>query len=126
MKIPHTDIQREVLEEAVKTEKSCSLKTNELCAFAGTSKGDEKALKYVKEKERELNLKSVQINAEIVRSQKEGMKTEESNENIQQNIGARDEGPSNGSKVGEGMENCVKFSSSTPNEIVELYRKLDL
>ena len=30
-------VERGVLEEAVKTEMSCSLKTNELCVFAGTS-----------------------------------------------------------------------------------------
>ena len=29
-------VQRGVLEEAVKTEKSCGFKTNELCVFAGT------------------------------------------------------------------------------------------
>ena len=29
-------VQREVLEETVKTEKSCGFKTNKLCMFAGT------------------------------------------------------------------------------------------
>ena len=87
--------------------------------FAGTAQGDEQALEFVQE---ELNLKSVQIDAEIARSQEE-MKTKESN----QNIGAEREGPvDDWLKSGEGMENCVKFPSSTPNEIVELYRKLDL
>ena len=62
-------VQREVLEEAIKTEKSCGFKTNELCMFVGKTRGDEQALKFVKEQERELNLKSVQINVEIVRSQ---------------------------------------------------------
>ena len=43
--------------------------------FEGTSQRDEKALKFVQEKERELKLKYVRINAQIVRSQEEGMKT---------------------------------------------------
>ena len=72
----HRSVQREVLEEEVKTEKSCGLKTNELCMFAGTVQGDEKALKFVKEKERELNLKSIQINAKIARYQKEMVQRE--------------------------------------------------
>jgi len=115
----HRSVQKEVLEEAVKTEKSCGFKTNELCMFAGIAQGDEQALEFVQE---ELNLKSVQINGEIARSQEE-MKTKESN----QNIGAEREGPADDwSRTGEGIENCVKFPSSTPNEIVELYRKLDL
>ena len=51
------------------------------------------------------------------------MKTKESN----QSIGAEREGPADDwSRAGEGMENYVKFLSSTPNEIFELYRKLDL
>lgn len=29
-------VQKEVMEEAIKTENSCDLKTNELCMFAGT------------------------------------------------------------------------------------------
>ena len=38
-----------------------------------------------------------------------------------------EEGPSDDwSTTNEGMESCVKFPSSTPIEIVELYRKLDL
>ena len=114
-------VQREVLEEAVETEKSCGFKTKKLCMFAGTVQGDEQALEFVQERE-ELNLKTVQIDAEIARSQEE-MKTEESN----QNIGAEREGIVNDwLKAGEGMENYVKFPSSTPNEVVELYRKLDL
>ena len=115
-------VQREVLKEAVKTEKSCGFKTNKLCMFVGTVQGDEQALKFVKEQERELNLKSIQINAEIARSQEE-MKTKKSN----QNIGAEREGlVDDWSRAGEGVENCVKFPSSTPNEIVELHSKLDL
>ena len=43
-------VQREVLEEAIKTEKSCGFKTDELCMFAGTVQGDEKALEFVQEK----------------------------------------------------------------------------
>ena len=62
----------------------------------------------------------------MARSQ-EGMKTKRSHENIQQNIGAEREVPADDcSRAGESMENYVKFPSSTPNEIVELYRKLDL
>ena len=37
----------EIREEAVKTEKSCDLKTNELRMFAGTEQGDEQALEFV-------------------------------------------------------------------------------
>ena len=106
-------VQREVLEEAVETEKYCGFKNNKLCMFAGTAQGDEQALEFVQE---ELNLKAVQIDAEMARSQ-EAMKTKESN----QNVDAEKERPAD-----EGMENYVKFLSSTPNEIVELYRKLDL
>ena len=58
-------VQREVLEGAVKTGKSCSSKTNESCMFAGTIQGDEKALEFVQE---DLNLNTVQIDAEIARS----------------------------------------------------------
>ena len=70
-------VQKEVLEEAIKTEKSCGFKTNELCMFVGTVQGDEQALEFVQERE-ELNLKAVQINDEMARSQ-EAMKTKESN-----------------------------------------------
>ena len=112
-------VQREVLEEAVKTERSCGFKTNKLCMFAGTVQGDEKDLEFVQE---DLNLKSVQINAEIARSQEE-MKTKKSNQSIKAEEGRPSDDES---KVGEGIENCVKFPSSTPIEIVELYRKLDL
>ena len=113
-------VQKKVLEEAVETEKSCGFKTNELCMFSGTVQGDEQALEFVQE--RELNLKVVQIDAEIARSQEE-MKTKEST----QNVDAERERPTDDwSRVGEGMENRVKFPSSTPNEIVELYRKLDI
>ena len=73
------------MEEAVKTEKSCDLKTNELCMFAGTVQGDEKALEFVQE---ELNLKAVQIDDELEKSQME-MKTKESN----QDVDAEREGP---------------------------------
>ena len=34
-------VQKEIMEEAVKTEKSCDLKTNGLHMFAGTEQGDE-------------------------------------------------------------------------------------
>ena len=68
-------VQRGVLEEAVKTEKSCGFKTDELCVFAGPTQGEEQDLEFVQERE-ELNLKAVQIDAEIARSQEE-MKTEE-------------------------------------------------
>ena len=98
-----TYVQREVLKEAVKTEKSCSFKTNELCMFAGTTQGDEQALEFVQE---ELNLKTVQIDAEIARSQEE-MKTKKSN----QNIGAQREGPADDwSRTGEGIENFCEVS----------------
>ena len=43
--------------------------------FAGTAQEDEQALEFVQERE-ELNLKAVQIDDEIARSQK-GMKTKE-------------------------------------------------
>ena len=62
-------VQREVLEKATKTAKSCGFETKELCMFAGTSQGDEQALRFAEEEK--LNLKSVQINAEIARSQEE-------------------------------------------------------
>eukprot|EP00253_Pinus_taeda_P020545 PITA_20545 len=66
--------------------------------------------------------KVVQINDEIARSQKE-MKTKESN----QDVGIEREQPTDSwSSTGEGMESCVKFPKSTPNEVIELYRKLDL
>ena len=94
-------VQREVLEETVKTEKSCGFKTNKLCMFAGIAQGDEQALKFVKEQERELNLKYVQINAEIAIFQEE-MKTKKSN----QNIGAESEEPADDwSRIGEGIGN---------------------
>ena len=73
-------IQEEVLEGAAKTKESCDLKTKNLCVFAGTPPEDEQASEFVGEK-KTLNLKSVQINAEIVKSQEE-MKREESNEDI--------------------------------------------
>ena len=63
-------IQEEVLEEAAKAERSCDLKTKNLCVFAGTLLEDKQALEFVDEK-KTLNMKSVQINAEIVRSQEE-------------------------------------------------------
>lgn len=51
------------------------------------------------------------------------MKTKESN----QDVDVEREGPADdGSSTREGMENRVKFPSSTPNEVVKLYRKLDL
>ena len=59
--------------------------------FAGTSQGDEQALKFVDEEK--LNLKYFQINAKIVRSQEEDMKTKYSNKNTQQNSEAEREGP---------------------------------
>ena len=91
-----------MLEEANKTEKSCVFKTNELCMFVGTSQDDEQALEFVKEKEG-------------------------SNENIQQNIEAKKERPSDDwSTTNKGTERHVKFPNSTPIGIVELYRKLDL
>ena len=68
-------VQRGVLEEAVKTEKSCGFKTNELCVFVGTVQGDGQALEFVQERE-ELNMTAVQIDAKIARSQK-GIKTKE-------------------------------------------------
>ena len=61
------------------------------CVIAGTSQDVEQTLKFVKEKK--LNLKFVQNDAEITRSQEE-MKTEGSYGNIQQNIEAEEEGPS--------------------------------
>ena len=92
--------------------------------IAGTSQDVEQNLKFVKEKE--LNLKYVQINVEIARSQKE-REIEGSQGNTQQNIETEEEGPSDDwSTTSEGVKNCVKFPNSTPIEIVELYRKLDL
>ena len=61
-------VQKEVLEEAVKTEKSCGFKTDELCVFAGTVQGEEQALEFVQEY---LNLKAVQIDVKIARSPRE-------------------------------------------------------
>ena len=61
----HRSVQGEVLEEAIKTGKSCGFKTNKLCMFAGTVQGDEQALEFVQE---EVNLNSVQIDAERERS----------------------------------------------------------
>ena len=56
-----------------------------------------------------MNPKSIQINVEIARFQEE-MKTQKSNQSIK----AEREGPADDwSRVGEGMENCVKFPSST-------------
>lgn len=40
----------EIMEEAVKTEKSCDLKTNELRMFVGTEQGDEQDLECVQER----------------------------------------------------------------------------
>ena len=68
-------VQRGVLEEAVKTEKYCGFKTDELCVFAGTVQGYGQALEFFQERE-ELNLKAIQIDAKIASSQK-GTKTEE-------------------------------------------------
>jgi len=112
-------VQKDVLEEAVKTGKSCGFKTDKLCVFAGAVQGDEKVLEFVQE---ELNLKAVQINDEMTRSQEE-MKMKEST----QNVGVEREKPADDwLRSGEGMENHVKFPSFIPNEVVELYRKLDL
>jgi len=106
-------VQREVLEGAVKTGKSCSSKTNELCMFAGTVQGDEQALEFVQE---DLNLNTVQIDAEIARSQEE-MKTEESN----RNIGEEREGLADDwSRAGEGMENCVKYCQRKFEQMIDV------
>jgi len=51
-------VQEEVLEEAAKTERSCDLKTKNLCVFAGTPLEVEQASEFVGEK-KTLNLKSV-------------------------------------------------------------------
>ena len=108
-----------MLEKATKTENSCGFKTKELCMFAGTSHGDEQALKFVEEEK--LNLISIQINNKIARSREE-LKTRESNENIE----AENEGPSDDrSRTSEGIKGCVRFPKSTPIEVVELYRRLD-
>ena len=40
-------VQREVLEETVKTEKSCGFKTKKLCMFVGIVQGDEQSLEFV-------------------------------------------------------------------------------
>ena len=90
----------------------------------GISQGVEQTLKFVKEEE--WNLKFVQNDAEIAKYQKE-VKTEGSQGNIEQNIEAEEEGPYDDWSISnECMESCVKFPSSTPVEIVKLYRKLDL
>ena len=95
-------VQKDVLEEAVKAGKSCDFKTDKLCMFAGKVQGDEKALEFVQE--RELNLKMVQIHAEIERSQEE-MKMKEST----QNVGAERERPADDwSRAGEGMKYCQR------------------
>ena len=60
-------IKRKMLKEVVKTEKSHGFKTNELCMFVGTEQEDKQALGFFQE---ELNLKAVQINNELARSQK--------------------------------------------------------
>ena len=105
-------VQVEVLEGVAKTERSCDLKTKKLCMFAGTSQGDEQDLNFIEGEK--LNLKFVQINAEIARYQ-EKLKTQESNENIE----ARGEGPSNDqSRTSEGIKFCVRFPKSTPMEVV--------
>ena len=109
-------VQREVLEKETKAEKSCGFKTKELCMFAGASQGEEQALKFVEGEK--LNLESVQINAEIAKSQEE-LKTRESNEDIQQNIETKREGPSDDwSKARRGIKACVRFPKSTPIEFV--------
>lgn len=95
-----------MLKKEVKTKKSCGFKAGELCMFAGTEQGDKQAFESVQE---ELNLKAIQINDEK-------MKTKESN----QNVGPADDC----SRVVEGIKGYVKFPSSTPKEVVELYRKL--
>ena len=116
-------IQRVVLETMAKTKESCDLETKKLCMFAGTPQEDEQALRFAEEET--LNLKSVQINAEIVRSQGE-MKTEESSEKIHQNVEAEDEGPSDDwSRTSRGIRGCVRFPKPTPIGVVELYRRLD-
>ena len=117
-------ILEEVLEGAAKTENSCDFNTKNLCVFAGTPLEDGQASEFVDEK-KTLNLKSVQVNAEIVRSQEE-MKTEASNEGIQQNVDAEREGPTRDwSRTSRGIKGCVRFPKSTPMEVVELYRRLD-
>ena len=73
------------MEEAAKIEKYHDLKTNELCMFAGTEQEDKQALEFVQE---ELNLKAVQIDHELARSQKQ-MGKKESN----QDVDAEREGP---------------------------------
>ena len=117
--------QRKMLTEASsETTRSYVFKTNDLCVIAGTSQGVEQTLKFVKEEE--LNLKYIHNYAKIARYQKE-MKTNGSHGNIQQNIELEEEEPSDDwSAANEGMEICVKFPSSTPIEIVKLYRNLDL
>ena len=60
--------QGEMMTEASSgTTRSYVFKTNDLCVVAGTSQDVQKTLKFVKEKK--LNLKSVQNDAEIARSQ---------------------------------------------------------
>ena len=60
-------VQEEVLEGATKTEESCDLKTKKLCVFAGTLLEDGQDSEVFDDK-KTLNLKSVQTNAEIVKS----------------------------------------------------------
>ena len=111
-------IKRKMLKEAVKIEKYHDLKTNELHMFAGTKHEDKQTLEFVQE---ELDLKAVQIDNELARSQKQ-MEKKESNQDVE----AEREGPADDwSKTSGGIEHPVKFPRSTPNEVVELYRKLD-
>ena len=71
-------IKRKMLKEAVKIEKSCGFKTNELCMFASTEQEDKRALEFVQE---ELSLKAVQIDNESARSQKQ-MEKKEPNQDV--------------------------------------------
>ena len=57
-----------MFEASNEIERSCIFKTNDLCMIVDTSQDDEKTLEFVKKKEH--NLKFVQINNEIARSQK--------------------------------------------------------
>ena len=121
-----------MLKEAVKTEKSCGFKTNELCMFAGTEHEDKQSLDFVQE---ELNLKVVQIDNELARSQKQ-MERKESN----QDVDAEREGPADdwsntsGGFTEEDAQPCatvtaqeeVRMNAGDDDMLQQCYREIAL
>ena len=86
--------------EAYEAMKPCNF-SHSLCMFAGCAKGGEQSDGTITKENEILEVKS---GREFI-SEKECVDSSTTN---------------------EGMESCVKFPSSTPVEIVQLYRKLDL